>query len=110
VGQLAALFIIWAVQTALMFGIFFIVDEGMEFWPASLKCFESVKENFWPFLGFFIVISLIGSIGAILCGIGAAITAPIQGCILVVAYRDIFGSSAIVSTGGETTGGMYEEA
>ncbi|MFW5916691.1 MAG: hypothetical protein ACOCTM_04375, partial [Bacteroidota bacterium] len=90
VGQLAALFVIWAVQTLLMFGIFFIVDEEMEFWPASMKSIDNVKVNFWPFLGFFIVVSIIGSIGAILCGIGAVITAPIQACILTVAYRDIF--------------------
>ncbi|MBU4002209.1 MAG: hypothetical protein KKB94_07815 [Proteobacteria bacterium] len=90
VGQLAALFIIWAVQTALMFGMFFIVDEEMEFWPASMKSFETVKTAFWPFLGFFIVTSLIGSIGAIACGIGVVITAPIQGCMLAVAYREVF--------------------
>ena len=95
IGQLAALFVVWVVQTLLMFGIFFIVDLKMEFWPASLKSYEHVKTNFWPFLGFFVVISIIGSIGALACGIGAAITAPIQGCILTVAYRDIFSKSSV---------------
>ena len=90
VGQLAAIFAIWAAETLLMFGIFFIVEDEMEFWPASMKSIDTVKTNFWPFLGFFIVVSIIGSIGALLCGIGAVITAPIQGCILTVAYREIF--------------------
>jgi uncharacterized membrane protein len=42
-------------------------------------------------LGFAIVSNLIGSIGAIACGIGVVFTLPIQACILTVAYRDVFG-------------------
>ena len=90
IGTFVAMFVIWSVQALLMFAIFFIVEEQMEFWPASMKSIETVKENFWPFLGFFVVISIIGSIGAVLCVIGAVVTAPIQFCIMTVAYREIF--------------------
>jgi hypothetical protein len=90
VGQLASLFLIYAVQTFLMFGLFLIVDKKTEFWPASMESFHIVKTNFWPFLGLSVVASIIGSIGAIACGLGMAITAPIQVCILTVAYRDVF--------------------
>ncbi len=90
VGQLAALFVIYAAQAFLMFGLFLIVDEGMEFWPASMESINKVKTNFWPFLALSIVSSIIGSIGAILCGIGIVITFPIQATILTVAYREIF--------------------
>jgi hypothetical protein len=93
VGQLAALFIIYAVQTALMFGMFLIVDRGMDFWSASQLSYRVVKTNFWVFLGFSIVAGIIGSIGGIACGIGAAITAPIQACAFTVAYRDVFSDS-----------------
>jgi len=55
VGQLVGLFIAWSVQALLMFGIFFIVEDKMEFWPASMKTYETVKSNLWPFLGFFVV-------------------------------------------------------
>jgi hypothetical protein len=94
VGQLAALFVIYAVQTALMFGMFLIVDQGMDFWSASQKSFNVVKTNFWVFLGFSIVAGIIGSIGGIACGIGAAITAPIQACAFTVAYRDVFSGAS----------------
>ena len=90
VGQLAAIFVIYAAQAFLMFGLFLIVDEQMEFWPASMESINKVKTNFWPFLALSVVSSIIGSIGAIACGIGFVITAPIQACILTVAYRDIF--------------------
>ena len=113
VGQLAALFIVYAAQAFLMFGLFLIVDKNMEFWPASMESVNKVKTNFWPFLALSIVSSIIGSIGAIACGIGVVVTAPIQACILTVAYRDIFGeagtpvitketSSMETNTGGET--------
>jgi hypothetical protein len=111
VGQIAALFVVYAAQAFLMFGLFLIIDENMDFWPASMESVNKVKTNFWPFLALSVVSSIIGSIGAILCGIGVIITAPIQACILTVAYRDIFsGVSAPAVTEGpkpaeENTGG-----
>lgn len=90
IGQLAALFGIYAMQTFLMFGLLLIVDRGMEFWPASVESYQAVKTNFWQFLGLMIVTGIIGSLGAIACGLGLAVTAPIQICVLTVAYRDIF--------------------
>jgi hypothetical protein len=90
IGQLASLCVVYVVQAFLMFGLFLIVDKRMEFWPASMESFTIVKTNFWPFLGLSVVASIIGSIGAIACGIGMAVTAPIQVCILTVAYRDVF--------------------
>jgi hypothetical protein len=90
IGQLAALFVGYSAMAFLMFGLFLIVDKRMEFWPASLESFNKVKTNFWPFLGFSVVASVIGSIGAIACAIGVVVTIPIQICILTVAYRDVF--------------------
>lgn len=90
IGQLAALFLVYAAQALLMFGLFLIVDQKIDFWPASMESINTVKANFWPFLGFSIIASIIGSIGAIACGIGVIVTAPIQACILTVAYREVF--------------------
>ena len=92
-GKLAALFAAYAIHAFLMFGIFLIVDKEMPFWPASLKSIDTVKSNFWPFFGLSIIAGLIGSAGAIAFGIGVIFTIPIQGCILAVAYRDVFGGS-----------------
>ena len=90
IGQLAAIFLVYAAQAFLMFGIFLIVDKKMDFWPASVESINVVKANFWPFLGFAVVAAIIGSLGAIACGIGVIFTIPIQGCILAVAYRAVF--------------------
>lgn len=90
IGQLASMFLACAAQALLMFGLFLIVDKKMDFWPASMESFNKVKTNFWPFLGLSVVVSIIGSIGAIAFGIGVVVTVPIQFCILTVAYRDVF--------------------
>jgi len=95
IGQLASLFVVFVAHALLMFGLFLIVDRKMDFWPASVESFNMVKRNFWPFLGFSIVSNLIGSIGAVACGIGVVFTLPIQVCILMVAYREIFDGNAV---------------
>ena len=90
IGHLASLFIIYAAQAFLMFGLFLIVDRQTAFWPASLESINTVKTNFWPFFGLSVVAGVIGTLGAIAFGIGIVFTIPIQGCILAVAYRDTF--------------------
>jgi hypothetical protein len=91
IGQLASLFVAYGAQAFLMFGHFLIVDKKMEFWPASQESINTVKANFWPLFGVSIVAGFIGSIGAIAFGIGIVFTIPLQGCILTVAYREVFG-------------------
>jgi uncharacterized membrane protein len=101
IGQLASLFVVFVAHALLMFGMFLIVDERREFWPASVESFNKVKANFWPFLGFAVVSNIIGSIGAIACGIGIVFTLPIQACILTVAYRDVFDGGEAGATVGK---------
>ena len=90
IGQLASIAFVYAAQAFLMFGMFLIVDRQMDWLPASIESINVVKTNFWPFFGLSAVAGIIGSLGAIACGIGVVFTIPIQGCILAVAYRDVF--------------------
>ena len=92
IGQLASIFFVYAAHAFLMFGIFLIVDKQMDFRTASLESINTVKANFWPLFGLSTVAAIIGSIGAVICGIGIVFTLPIQGCILAVAYRDVYGA------------------
>ena len=92
-GQLASIFFVYAAQAFLMFGIFLIVDRKRDFWSASMESINTVKINFWPFFALSTVAAIIGSIGAIALGIGIVFTLPIQGCILTVAYREVFGKN-----------------
>ncbi|MCX6993773.1 MAG: hypothetical protein NT011_11625 [Kiritimatiellaeota bacterium] len=94
VGTLVVIVVSIVLHTALMFGLFLIVDKKMEFWPASMLSLNVVKPNFFPFLGLLVVAMLIGHVGAIACGIGVIVTMPIAVCILAVAYRNVFGVQA----------------
>lgn len=91
IGQLASIAFVYAAQAFLMFGMFLIVDRKMDWLPASAQSINTVKTNFWPFFGLSTVAGIIGSLGAIAFGIGVVFTIPIQGCILAIAYREIFG-------------------
>jgi len=93
IGQLASVAFVYAAQAFLMFGMFLVVDRKMEWLPASMESINIVKANFWPLFGLSAVAGIIGSIGALAFGIGVVFTIPIQGCILAVAYREVFGSS-----------------
>ena len=95
IGQLASIAFVYAAQAFLMFGMFLIVDRQMDWLPASMESIGVVKTNFWPFFGLSAVAGIIGSLGAIACGIGIVFTIPIQGCILAVAYRDVFTGSHV---------------
>ena len=94
IGTLVVIVVSIALHTALMFGVFLIVDKKMEFWPASMLSLNVVKPNFFPFLGLLVVAMLIGHVGVIACGIGVIVTMPIAVCILAVAYRNVFGAQA----------------
>ena len=95
IGQLASIAFVYAAQAFLMFGMFLIVDRHMDWLPASMESINVVKTNFWPFFGLSAVAGIIGSIGFIAFGIGIVFTIPIQGCILAVAYRDVFTGSPV---------------
>ncbi|MBL7076408.1 MAG: hypothetical protein ISS31_02950 [Kiritimatiellae bacterium] len=73
----------------IMFAPYLIVEKKLAFWPASMKSMEMVKPNVWPLLGYFLVVSMIGSAGSAVCGIGVIVTMPIAWCMYAVAYREL---------------------
>jgi len=87
-----------SLSTFLAFGLFLIADRNMQFWPASMESFGTVKQNFFPFLGFVLVAGLIASVGLLFCCIGIIFTLPIYTTILAVAYRDVFGGGTAEAT------------
>jgi hypothetical protein len=93
-GTLAAVFASLVISALVMFAPFKIADSSTPFWPACQESIEIVKVSFWPFLGLYLVASLLGQLGMVLCGIGLFLTLPLTFCILGVAYRDVY-------TGGE---------
>jgi uncharacterized membrane protein len=89
-GQLLIVCLSLAASAFLMFGLFLIVDKGMDFWPASMASIEKIKPTFFPYLGLALVAGIIGQIGALACGIGAFATMPIYFTIIAATYRDVF--------------------
>ena len=89
-GQLLSICISLAAAAFLMFGLFLIVEQKMDFWSASMASIEKVKPAFFPLLGLALVASILGQIGALACGIGVFVTIPVYFTILSVTYRDVF--------------------
>lgn len=96
IGGLASIFVSYAVATLVLFAMFLIVDKKMDFWPACQASIDQVKTNFWPFLGFTVVITVISMLGAIACLIGIIVTLPFYYCAIAVAYRDVYGENGNV--------------
>lgn len=90
VGPLLSIFVSFAIQALIMFGLFIIYEHKMDFYAASIASINKVKANFWPFLGFSIITGIIGGIGSMVCLVGAIFTMPIQICMVAVAYRACF--------------------
>jgi hypothetical protein len=78
-----------AISTAVMFTLFYIVDQQMEVAAAIQQSFETVKQNFWIFMGLNIVANVVSLLGAIACLIGIFVTLPMYYCAIAVAYREL---------------------
>jgi len=74
---------------AYSFTLLFIIDQGLEFWPAMENSRKLVTRNFFPMFGFLLLLGLINLGGAILCGLGVLLTVPLTYCAMTVAYMDI---------------------
>ena len=68
---------------------FYILDQGMSATDALTASFNMVKDNFGKVFLVILVAFVINFIGAILCGIGLLVTAPICWIILAYAYRKL---------------------
>ncbi len=89
-GQFAWILLPLVANAFLMFGLFLITEKTMPFWDASMLSINTVKADFFPLLGISLIAALLGSAGALICGLGIIITLPIYWCILAVVYRETF--------------------
>ena len=98
IGMLLNMLLLIAASTAVMFTLFLIADRKLDFIPAIRESWAMVKKNFWQFLALNLVAAVIGSIGSVVCGIGAIITMPLYFTIMATAYRELFGPAATPAT------------
>jgi len=77
-----------------VFAFMFVLDRGLQFWPAMETSRRSVQTAWFKIFGFLLVLFLLNLVGFIALGVGLLITAPLSHCIIAAAYDDIFGIKA----------------
>ncbi len=73
------------------FTYLFIVDKGMDFWPAMQASHSIVKQDYFGFTMFLIAMALVVVLGAICCIVGVFVAIPVAIAAITVAYREIVG-------------------
>lgn len=80
-------------MVAYTFSSMFVIFLDTDFRTALRLSRKVIHCNWWKMFGLFIVASLIGISGTIICGVGIAFTLPMMYCIIYVAFEDIVGKA-----------------
>jgi uncharacterized membrane protein len=73
------------------FTYLFILDKKMDFWPAMEASHAVVKNDYFGFTMFLIVMGLINLLGLLCCVVGLLVTIPLSVAAITVAYQEIVG-------------------
>jgi uncharacterized membrane protein len=73
------------------FALMFVVDRGLDFWPAMETSRRSVQTRWFKTCFLLLLLLLLNLAGMLIIVVGLMITVPLSHCILTAAYHDIFG-------------------
>ncbi|HVN03123.1 MAG TPA: zinc-ribbon domain-containing protein [Bryobacteraceae bacterium] len=73
------------------FTYLFIVDKGMDFWPAMQASHEIVKRDYVGFTLFLLLLILVDVLGVLCCVVGIFVALPVTFAAITVAYRELVG-------------------
>jgi len=73
------------------FTYLFIVDKRMDFWPAMQASHAVVRNDYFGFTMFLILMALVNILGALCCIIGILISIPVTMAAITVAYQELVG-------------------
>jgi len=73
------------------FTYLFIFDKKMDFWPAMEASHAVVKNDYFGFTMFLIVMALINVLGFLCCIVGLLVTIPLSIAAITVAYQECVG-------------------
>ncbi|HTS27357.1 MAG TPA: zinc-ribbon domain-containing protein [Bryobacteraceae bacterium] len=90
-GVLACLVGALVVGAMFKFTYLFILDKRMDFWPAMQASHAVVKNDYFGFTMFLLLIGLVNLLGALCCIVGVFVTMPVGIAAITVAYREIVG-------------------
>ena len=76
---------------ALKFTYLFILDKKMEFWPAIEASHNVVKNDYFGFTMFILVLGLINLLGCLACIVGLLVTVPLSIAAITIAYQEVVG-------------------
>ena len=76
-----------------LFALPLIIDKKLDFWPAMEVSRQVVQKQWWAMFLFAIVLVLIICLGALLCGVGLIIAAPVAIAAVSYVYEDLFGAA-----------------
>ncbi len=74
-----------------VFALPLVVDKQMEFWPAMEVSRLVVHEHWWSIFALVIVLALVVFAGALVCGVGVLVSAPLATAAFMYVYEDLFG-------------------
>ena len=83
--------LVLAVQ-AIFFYSWVLVAEGYGAWESVTMSWEKIRENYWSYLGMYLVLSIIAGLGSYACYVGLFVTWPLLPCAQVATYMWHFGT------------------
>lgn len=90
-GAIACLVGALVVGAMYKFTYLFIVDKRMDFWPAMQASHAVVKNDYFGFTMFLLLIALVNMLGFLCCIVGVLVTMPIGVAAITIAYKEIVG-------------------
>jgi uncharacterized membrane protein len=73
------------------FTYLFIFDKRMDFWPAMQASHAVVKNDYFGFTMFLLLMALVNLLGVLCCLIGVFVTVPLTFAAITIAYKEIVG-------------------
>lgn len=94
VGLIACCLGVYVTQALFFQGSILILEKNLNWSDAKDRCLASFKDTWVAWTIFVLVVGLVGSLGAIACGIGIYFTLPIATIALAYAYEQTLGRTA----------------
>jgi uncharacterized membrane protein len=73
------------------FTYLFVLDKRMDFWPAMQASHAVVRNDYFGFTMFLILMALVNILGALCCIVGILVSIPVTVAAITVAYRELVG-------------------
>jgi uncharacterized membrane protein len=91
IGMLACIVGSLVVGAIYKFTYLFILDKRMDFWPAMQASHAVVKNDYFGFTMFLLLMVLVDCLGILCCLVGVLVAMPVGFAAITVAYKEIVG-------------------